>query len=436
MVDSADLLVVGGGIAGMTAAASAAADGRAVTVVEKADALGGSGQFAGYIWTAPDHETMERINPGGDRALKRTLVDGFDDAVDWIGSLGVECGPRVPIIGYGRGHKFDTAQYVDACRKTVTAAGGEIVTGASTERLLVDDSTVRGAVIRLADETARTVEAPATLLVTGGFQADSELRSTYLHAQARDIQLRSNPCSGGDGMRLAQQAGARIGPEEAGFYGHLIPAGVTLEPELFVDITLYYSEHAVLFNLAGERFCDETAADHLTTMALLEQPEARGLLITDERGYREWITGAYVEGADSLDKFALARSRGARCVVADSVSDFADMPPEWGYDGQRIADELAQIAKGESLVPPRTLDPRPLDEPPYYVVEARPAVTFPFSGIRIDVDGRVLGRGDAPVRGLFAAGSDTGGLYHRAYAGGLAPAIVFARRAVRAAEAN
>lgn len=436
MADSVDLLVVGGGIAGMTAAAAAADAGRAVTVVERADALGGSGQFAGYIWTAPDHETMERVNPAGDGALKRALVDGFDDAVAWIGSLGVDCGPRVPIIGYGRGHKFDTAQYVDACRKAVRAAGGEIVTGASTERLLVDGGAVRGAQIRLADGTVRTVEAAATLLATGGFQADPELRARYLHAQARDVQLRSNPYSGGAGLRLAQQAGAEVGPGGAGFYGHLVPAGVALEPQLFVDITLYYSEHAVLFNLAGERFCDETAADHLTTMALLEQPEARGLLITDERGYREWITGAYVEGADSLDKFALARARGARCVVADTVSDFADMPPEWGYNGRRIADELARIAKGESPDPPRTYDPRPLDEPPYYVVEARPAVTFPFGGIRIDVDGRVLARGGVPVPGLFAAGSDTGGLYHRAYAGGLAPAIVFARRAVRAAWAN
>ncbi|GAB2679280.1 flavocytochrome c [Saccharopolyspora gloriosae] len=430
-----DLLVLGGGIAGMTAAATTVRGGGSAMVVEKGPLLGGSGQYAGYIWTAPDHDVMDRVNPGGDLGLKRALVDDFDDAVQWIGSLGVSCGKRVPVIGYGRGHRFDTAHYVDGCRHVVRE-NGVIVTEASARRLLLDDGVVRGAEIGLADGSARTVEATATLLATGGFQADPELRARYLHEQARDVELRSNPFSSGDGLRLAIEAGAAIGSEGAGFYGHLIPSGVALEPELFVDITLYYSEHAALFNLAGERFVDETAADHLTAMALLDQPEARGLLVTDARGYREWITGAYVEGADSLDKFALARSRGARCVVADSASDFAEMPAEWGYDGPKIAEELGRLARGESAGPGRESDPRALDEPPYYVVEARPAVTFPFTGVRIDPRARVLSSSGAPIPGLFAAGADIGGLYERAYAGGLAPAIVFGRRAAAGSLVN
>jgi succinate dehydrogenase/fumarate reductase flavoprotein subunit len=123
-------------------------------------------------------------------------------------------------------------------------------------------------------------------------------------------------------------------------------------------------------------------------------------------------------------------------VVADSVSDFAEMPAEWGYDGPKIAEELGRLAKGDSPQPPRESDPRPLDEPPYYVVEARPAVTFPFTGVRIDPQARVLAEDGAPIPGLLAAGADIGGLYERAYAGGLAPAIVFGRRAAAGALVN
>lgn len=282
-----------------------------------------------------------------------------------------------------------------------------------------------GAEVTTAGSAPRVIRARATLLATGGFQADPDLRAELVHAEARDVPLRSNPRSAGDGLRLAREVGAALVNPRSGFYGHLVPAHVPLEPEHFVDLALYYSEHALLFNLRGERFVDETLGDHLTANALLAQPEARGLLVTDARGYREFVCGAYVAGAAATDKFALAGRRGGRCVVADDAGDFGAMPPEWGYDGERIAEEVARCARGETMAPGRTHDARPLDELPYYVVETVPAITFPFAGVRIDPRGRVQAAAGGAVPGLYAAGSDIGGLYVGAYAGGLAPAMVF-----------
>ncbi len=79
---------------------------------------------------------------------------------------------------------------------------------------------------------------------------------------------------------------------------------------------------------------------------------------------------------------------------------------------------------------------KPLDEGPYYLVEACPALTFPFHGIRIDEHGRVLDATGGTISGLFAAGSDTGGLYNRAYTGGIAPALVFGLAAADRAVAD
>ena len=87
------------------------------------------------------------------------------------------------------------------------------------------------------------------------------------------------------------------------------------------------------------------------------------------------------------------------------------------------------------MSPSREFDARPLDEPPYYVIEAAPAITFTFGGLLIDRHARVLARGGV-VPGLLAAGSDAGGLYHCAYAGGLAPALVFGLAAARTALAR
>jgi len=424
-------------MAGLTAAARAARDGARVVVVEVAADLGGSVRFAGYAWTAPSREVVDEVVPLGDPELRHALVDDFGDGIEWIRSLGVHVGEAQPILGFGRGHAFDTNQYVDTCRRVVIEAG-EVLTSTTTLGLVVEDRRVVGARLQLPDGSVREVRAGATVLATGGFQADPELRAAHVHPNAATIPLRSNPNSRGDGLRLAREVGAATGPDGAGFYGHLIPSGIPFaDSGDFVGLSLYYSEHALLFNLANERFVDESVGDHLTTMALLEQPEARGLLVADARVHRDWIVQAYVAGAESSDKFAVASRRGGRCGVAESLDELALLPEEWGYDGAVVAAAVAayndKVSAGDSPVPDRRRDRLPLDEPPYYVIEAVPAITFPFYGIRIDAGARVLDERGEPIPGLLAAGSDTGGLYVRAYAGGIANALVFGLAAAKTA---
>ncbi|MEU6356644.1 FAD-dependent oxidoreductase [Streptomyces sp. NPDC047072] len=437
--ETVDLLVIGGGMAGLSAAARVAAEGGTVVLVEKAERTGGSARFAGFVWTAPTFEEMRRVNPDGDPDLAAALVDGFDDGVAWIRSLGVECRPPVPVLGFGRGHQVDTNHYLDACERLLRDRGQEVLTATWTRALLTENGRVTGADCLLPDGSARRIEATWTLLATGGFQGDPELRAAHVHPQAADIALRANPHSRGDGLALGRTAGAAFGGKDAGFYGHLMPAGVSLaDPARFVDLALYYSEHALLFDTTGERFVDETLGDHLSTMALLERPEARGLLVADARVHREWISASYVAGIPGVDKFQLCHRAGARAAVADSLEDFASMPEEWGYPGAVIRDRIeeynAAAGTNDTLTPGRRHDRLPLDEPPFYVVEAAPAITFAFGGLLIDSAGHVLSDATkSPVPGLLAAGADAGGLYRRAYAGGLAPALVFGLAAARTA---
>ncbi|MDZ5622399.1 FAD-dependent oxidoreductase [Nocardioides bizhenqiangii] len=435
-----DLLVIGAGMAGLTAAARAARDGRRVLVVEVGEDVGGSARFAGYIWTAPSRQVMDDVNPGGDEALRHAVVDRFSEGVEWIRSVGVDVRPAVPVLGFGRGHQFDTNQYLDLCRRIVVDAGGEILLRTQASRLLTENGRVLGAELSVPEGT-QEVRAAWTLVATGGFQGDPELVASRIHPRAAGMQLRSNPRSTGAGYRLASSVGAATGPDDAGFYGHLIPSGVPFtDPADFVDLSLYYSEHALLFNVDGQRFTDETLGDHLTTMALLEQPESRGLLVCDARVHREWIVTSYVEGAIAVDKFALASKRGGRVGVADSLDELDYLPDDWGYDGSTIRAQVESYNRaasaGKQQQPARARDGAPLDEGPWYVVECVPALTFPFHGIRIDDRARVLGRDGVAVPGLLCAGSDTGGVYNRAYAGGLASALVFGLTASATASAE
>jgi succinate dehydrogenase/fumarate reductase flavoprotein subunit len=433
---SVDLLVVGGGMAGLTAAASAARQGASVVLVEKGEEVGGSAAYAGFVWTAPDSDVMAAINPGGDPVLRARVVEDHADGLDWVRSLGVEVRDPVTVLGYGRGSQVDMANYLLACERLVRERG-EVLVRTHTRHLLLDDGRVTGAEVVDAGGSVRSIHARSTVLATGGFGGDPELRERHIHRLARDLPLRANRNSTGDGLRLGTEAGAAFAGEGAGFYGHLIPSNVGYgNPYEFTDLTFYHSEHGVLLNLEGRRFCDETAGDHLSTLAVLDQPEARALLVTDQRVHDEWMLKPYVKGAETLDKFALAYKRGARAAVAEDVDELEALPEEWGYPGAASRDTMHAFNRGcqaGELDPPRAHDAAPLVTPPYYVIEVIPAITFTFGGLRIDGDARVLEEDGRPVPGLLAAGADAGGVFHRAYAGGLAAALAFGLRAARTA---
>jgi succinate dehydrogenase/fumarate reductase flavoprotein subunit len=434
-----DLLIFGGGMAGMSAAARACSDGASVILVEKGPAIGGSAAYAGFIWTAPTVEVMREVNRDADPALSAEVVEQYSGALEWVRSLGVHVADPVTVLGYGRGSQTDMANYLLACERLVRERG-ELLTGWTPQRLLVEDGTVVGAEIQGGSGEMRVIRARSTLLATGGFGGDPALRAELIHPLAADLPLRANTHSVGDGLRLGQAAGAAFGQPGAGFYGHLIPSKIAYNnPYEFTDLTFYHSEHGVLLNLEGKRFCDETIGDHLNTLYVLDQPEARALLVYDQRVHDEWMMAPYVEGVEPLDKFQLAYRRSARAAVADDIEEFEALPEEWGYPGEAARDTLLEFnrqCEAGDPTPSRKLDAAPLVSPPFYVIEVIPAITFTFSGLTIDTQARVLDESGQAIPGLLAAGADAGGVFNRGYAGGLACALVFGLQAAATAIAE
>ncbi|MBV9366913.1 MAG: FAD-binding protein [Solirubrobacterales bacterium] len=434
-----DLLVFGGGMAGMSAAARACSDGASVVLVEKGEAIGGSAIYAGFIWTAPTIEVMREVNPDGDPGLSAQVVEHFAAALDWVRSLGVNVADPVTVLGYGRGSQTDMANYLLACDRLVRDHG-EVLTGWSAHALLFEDGAVVGAEVENGAGARRVIRARSTLLATGGFGGDPAMRAEHIHPLAANLPLRANPNSVGDGLRLGLSVGAMFGPPNAGFYGHLIPSKVAYNnPYEFTDLTFYHSEHGVLLNLEGKRFCDETVGDHLNALHVLDQSDARALLVYDQRVRDEWMMVPYVEGVEPLDKFQLAYRRSARAAVADAIEEFEALPDEWGYPGPASRDTLLEFnrqCEAGAPNPGRELDALPLLTPPYYIIEVIPAITFTFSGLRIDPQARVLDESGEAIPGLLAAGADAGGVFNRAYAGGLACALVFGLQAAATAIAE
>jgi succinate dehydrogenase/fumarate reductase flavoprotein subunit len=434
-----DLLVLGGGMAGMSSAAYAARQGASAALVEKGPAIGGSAIYARFIHTTPTVEAMREVNPGGDPKLSSRVVERYAEGLDWVRSFGVRMADPVPVIGYSRGCLTDMPGYLHACERVVREHG-EVLVSSTTQRLLLEDGAVAGAVIRTAAGDERVIRARSTLLATGGFGGDPELRAKHIHPLSGDLPLRANVYSTGDGLRLGQSAGAAFGPANAGFYGHLIPSRVEYtNPYEFTDLTFYHGEHGIIVNVAGRRFCDETIGDHINALEVLEQPDARALMVTDQRVHDQWMMTPYVEGVPPLDRFKLASERGARTAVAESIDELDALPEEWGYPGQVVRDTLEEFneqCKSGRPSPARKRDAAPLVDPPYYAIEVIPAITYTYSGLTIDEHARVLDSDGAPIRGLLAAGADAGGVFYRAYVGGLATALVFGLEAAATALAQ
>lgn len=427
---TADLAIVGGGFAGLAAAAWAAGAGARVVVAEKTGRLGGSAALsAGIVWTAPDYATLRRVVPGGDPDLGRLLVEGFSPAVDRIRATGVFVSERWEgQMGFGSAVRVDVGALIDRWRGQILAAGGEIRSRTAVQRLLVDDTgAVRGVSTGSTD-----IEARSVLLATGGFQGSTDLRERLLGPPARTMLVRSNPGSVGDGWRMATAVSAAASGALDAFYGHLVPSPLTgFTREHYLPLTQYYSNHCVLVNVHGRRFTDESLGDEVSNQAVLHQPGSRGLLLFDEDvRVRRAATAPYPHG-QVVDRVQKAIETGARFTRARSLEELTDHASAWGFDAAGITATLATCERGDAddLGPP----PAVPAQAPFYAMEVQPSITFPFGGLAVDSDGRVLRDDGTPIIGLFAAGADAGGLQDRRYVGGLVLGLVFGPRAAQAA---
>jgi succinate dehydrogenase/fumarate reductase flavoprotein subunit len=200
-------------MAGLVAAARARELGAEPLVYEKGSRVGGSMLLSsGFAWRYRTVEVFREQCPGGDPALQRLIVERFDDALDWLESLGVELLTRETDNPLTVGARFDPRQLVD----------------------------VLGRDVRLGE----TTDDP-TILATGGFPV----------RLARDsgLSLRANPWSEGDGLDLALRRGAATAGDLGEFYGRAMVAVDDIEEKDFVRLTQLYGRYATVTSEDGEQ---------------------------------------------------------------------------------------------------------------------------------------------------------------------------------------
>jgi fumarate reductase flavoprotein subunit len=251
------LNIAGAGMTGLVAAARARELGATPAVYEKGSRVGGSMLLSsGFIWRYSTLETHLEQSPGADEALARTIVNRFDEALDWLESLGVELLTRETGNVLTVGARFDPAQLV-------AVLGGDV---------------------RLEE----TTEEPA-ILATGGFPVRL--------ARDRGLLLRANPWSEGDGLELARSRGAAATDGLDEFYGRNMPDRPTLAEHEFRSASQLYSQYAGIVDDEGNEFLDGPPAWHESDVAqaTARQPGGRAWYLLTEKALRQRVRDRTVE---------------------------------------------------------------------------------------------------------------------------------------------
>lgn len=202
-------------MAGLVAAARSRELGAEALVYEKGSRAGGSMLLSsGFVWRYRSLDIHLEQCPGAEERLAATIVDQFDDALDWLESLGVDLLTRETGNPLTTGARFDPKQLVDVLARD----------------------------IRLGE----TIPEPA-ILATGGFAARL--------ARERGLLLRANPWSEGDGLDLAVARGAQTFGDMGEFYGRAMPATGAIAEDDFVRLTQLYGRYSTVTSQdGGERF--------------------------------------------------------------------------------------------------------------------------------------------------------------------------------------
>lgn len=440
-----DVIVIGGGMAGLTAAMRSIELDKRVLVLEKTDHPGGSAAMsAGILWTAPNTQVLKEILPEGDQKLCGIVVHEYEAIVERVRAAGVSVSEEwLDHLGWGRACKVDIDTLIGLWAQQISDNGTLHYGVQDVQVHDLDTATVGGAALRQVSYTTLDGETHAyttanLIVATGGIQGDPLLRQTFIGAPADKMAVRSNPGSVGDGFRIGSQLGGAASKHLSAFYGHTLPSPLAVTEQVALRMTLYFSNRGIVINRQGQRFSNEGLGDEVTTQALVHQPGQRAILMWDDEAHQHHTLAAPYPSGMVLDRHAEAGPLGARTAKTDTIAELMDTIEAWGVDAasaQKTLDNYKLAAQGRRVPvdAPIPDEPASFATPPFRAMEIQPCITLPFGGLAVDEWARLLNHDGHPIDGVYVAGGDAGGMQDQRYVGGLIFAMVYGLRAAEAA---
>jgi fumarate reductase flavoprotein subunit len=445
-----DVIVVGAGTAGLSAAIMAADAGAKVAVLECMSYCASSLELVvvGPAFAGTDVQEAEGIHDsselfyrdGMERAkgwpeMWRLFTDHQLDTYYWCKKLGLKFDDlfSVPMHSAKRGFFINAPEWLQSLERAATGRGAEILFLHRGMRLIRDPQTNRIAGLKVAVKgKTRSFKAKrAVVLATGGFGRNREMVMEYGPDYAECAPIMP-PGHLGDGLKMGMAEGA----DTRGL-------GIAVIPSFQVDAltksanTMFIAYVGGVFvNITGKRFTDESTRNSwhgYLSREVMRQPGGTAWVVYDEKARRKVtpskLGSAKPEQADDLK--TLAEKSG---VDPDGLSETLDRYnrdlAEVGYDTE--FDRRTLMADEGS--------PVKINEPPFYAIKSITSTTSFRGGLRVNTLLQVVNKFDEPIQGLYACGEVAGGLWgvNGTYlpCTGIASSMTFGRVAGRNAAAQ
>jgi fumarate reductase flavoprotein subunit len=436
-----DVVIIGAGGAGMTAAINTAQAGKDVILLEKMPYAGGNTTKAtGGMNAAETHyqaeqgiddsveqfveDTMEGGHNINDKDLVTTLAENSAEAIDWLDSIGAPL-PKVSFSGGATNARIHApedgsgvgAYLVTSLLKKMDELDINVMYDTKATSLISKDGTVTGVKAESRD-TEYTINAKAVILATGGFGNNEDMIVQY-RKDLKGTVTTSAPGITGDGIVMAEDVGADLVDIEQ------IQLHPTVEQKTSMLITeSVRGDGAILVNQDGKRFTDELLTRDVVSAAELEQPGSYAYIIFDQR---------LRDGLKAIEKYV---STGIT-VQGDTIEELAE---KIDVDPATLAETLKNwnqyVADQNDPDFGRTTGMyQDLSQAPFYAIKIAPGIHHTMGGVHIDTDAQVIDKDGNPIPGLFAAGEVVGGVHGGNRLGGnaVADVVVFGKIASESA---
>ena len=440
-----DVIVVGGGLAGLAATQRLAAHGLSVALIEKRDRLGGSSAMSGGWFALSDTAIQRRagvedsaalfvadmVETGGgfaDEGLLHRLAErqahavaAIDRAAAWTDELKVSAGMTV-----ARAHLVRIRDLLAFLEHEAVTAGAAILPSHAADELVWDGTRVVGIRSENGDLDARA----GVVLTTGGFSRSRELLELFVPDQATAMPY-GGIGNAGDGLRMAWMLGAGLADigHVSGTYGQHAD---TTDDEHELLTANYLG--AILVNAHGERFADESESYKILGSAVLSQPGRMAFQVFDSVVRARSKPGVPLADMERIEELGHLASAPTIAALEHTLGIPAGrLEHTVGQYNESVSGRRADGFGRTGLVNGvGTLVP--VEAAPFYAYPAVTAMTSTYGGLSVAPDTSVTRVDGRPINGLFAAGEVVGGFHGASYMTGtaLTKALVFGLEAADA----